>query len=293
MASKQDLIDLQPAEGFFVGIDSDGCAFPTMELKHKECFIPNTVQYFGLQSVSKYARESAEFVNLYSKWRGINRFPALLMAMDLLRERPEVTASGVELPALNELGKWVDSGVALGNPTLTAEVEKNGSAELRHVLEWSTAVNASVDWMVHGCKPFSWVRESLHKMQGKADMLVVSATPVPALEKEWNEHDIASYVRVIAGQEMGNKKEHLQMATGGKYGPQKVLMIGDAPGDMRAARANNALFFPINPGSEQASWKLLHDEAFDRFVAGDYAGDYEAALIGKFEALLPDTPPWK
>jgi phosphoglycolate phosphatase-like HAD superfamily hydrolase len=293
MASKQDLIDLQPKREFFVGIDSDGCAFPTMELKHKECFIPNIVQYFGLQSVSKYAREAAEFVNLYSKWRGINRFPALLMAVDLLKDRPEVTGSGVELPALTELRKWADSGAALGNPTLTAEVEKTGSAELKLVLEWSKAVNASVDWMVHGCKPFAWVRESLQKMQDKADMLVVSATPVPALVKEWTEHGIDKYVRVIAGQEMGSKKEHLELATGGKYDPSKVLMIGDAPGDMRAARANNALFFPINPGHEEASWKVLHDEAFDRFVAGTYAGAYEAGLIEEFEALLPDVPPWK
>ncbi|MCZ6793416.1 MAG: HAD family hydrolase, partial [Planctomycetota bacterium] len=70
---------------FFVGIDSDGCAFDTMELKHKECFIPNIIRYYGLQSVSKYAREAAEFVNLYSKWRGVNRFPALTLTMDLLR----------------------------------------------------------------------------------------------------------------------------------------------------------------------------------------------------------------
>jgi phosphoglycolate phosphatase-like HAD superfamily hydrolase len=199
----------------------------------------------------------------------------------------------VELPGLSELQKWVDSGVALGNPTLIEEVGKTGNPVLKRVLDWSTEVNASVDLMVHGCKPFSWVRESLEKMQDKADMLVVSATPVPALVKEWNEHGIDKFVRVIAGQEMGSKKEHLELATGGKYDPKQVLMIGDAPGDMRAARANHALFFPINPGHEEDSWKLLHDEAFDRFVSGTYAGDYEAGLIGKFEALLPDTPPWK
>src|SRR6185295_15693592 len=75
---------------FFVGIDSDGCAFDTMEVKHKECFIPNIVRFFKLAAVSKFAREAAEFVNLYSKWRGINRFPALTMTMDLLVERPEI-----------------------------------------------------------------------------------------------------------------------------------------------------------------------------------------------------------
>ena len=63
----QPLADLEPQHEFFVGIDSDGCAFDTMEIKHKECFIPNIIKYWDLQPVSKYAREAAEFVNLYSQ----------------------------------------------------------------------------------------------------------------------------------------------------------------------------------------------------------------------------------
>src|SRR3990172_2441242 len=90
----------KPTKEFFVAIVSDGCAFDTMEVKHKECFIPNTINSFDLQAVSKYAREAAEFVNLYSKWRGINRFPALTMTLDLLAERPEVAARHVEIPKL-------------------------------------------------------------------------------------------------------------------------------------------------------------------------------------------------
>lgn len=293
MAHNDALKDLKPTREFFVGIDSDGCAFPTMELKHKECFIPNIVYYYGLQAISKYAREAAEFVNLYSKWRGINRFPALLMVMDLLAERAEVRASGVKLPDLSELRKWSESGAALGNPALKKAVEESGSEALKRDLAWSEAVNKSVDWMVHGCSPFSFVRESLDKIVKKADIVVVSATPGAALEKEWTEHDIARHARVIAGQEMGSKKEHLALAAAGKYAPEKILMIGDAPGDMKAARANNALFFPINPGAEEKSWERLYKEAFERFTAGTYAGAYEAALIEEFEALLPDTPPWK
>ena len=30
------LADMQPHHPFFVGIDSDGCAFDSMEIKHKE-----------------------------------------------------------------------------------------------------------------------------------------------------------------------------------------------------------------------------------------------------------------
>src|SRR3974377_423060 len=82
-----------------IAIDSDGCAFDSMEIKHKECFIPNTIRYWSLQPVSKYARAAAEFVNLYSQWRGINRFPALIMTLDLLREWPEVQRRRARIPA--------------------------------------------------------------------------------------------------------------------------------------------------------------------------------------------------
>ena len=70
-------------------------------------------------------------------------------------------------------------------------------------------------------------------------------------------------------------------------------MIGDAPGDLKASRANDAKFFPINPGHEEASWKRFHDEAIEQFFAGSYTADYEASLIEEFQSHLPETPPWK
>jgi hypothetical protein len=80
------MFKIEKKHDFLVGIDSDGCAFDTMEVKHKECFIPNIINYYNLAGVSKYAREAAEFVNLYSKSRGINRFPALIEALELTRD---------------------------------------------------------------------------------------------------------------------------------------------------------------------------------------------------------------
>ena len=56
------MISIAPKHDFLVGIDSDGCVFDSMELKHKECFIPNFIKFMGLQPVSKYAREACEFV---------------------------------------------------------------------------------------------------------------------------------------------------------------------------------------------------------------------------------------
>ncbi|ARA92648.1 MAG: HAD family hydrolase [Bacteroidetes bacterium] len=288
------LYELTPRHDFFVGIDSDGCAFDTMEIKHKECFIPNIIKFWDLQPVSKYAREAAEFVNLYSTWRGINRWPALVMVFDLLREREEVRARNAAIPEARDLRAFIDSGFPLSNEGLQAYMAEVGAtSELEKGLAWSRAVNASVDDMVHGVAPFPYVRESLALMESQADMVVVSATPVPALTREWTEHDIARYVRVIAGQEMGKKSQHLALATGGKYAPDRVLMIGDAPGDLKAAQATGALFYPITPGHEDEAWRRFHDEAFHRFVEGTYAGAYQDGLIEAYLQHLPDTPPWK
>ncbi|MBN2292589.1 MAG: HAD family hydrolase [Pirellulales bacterium] len=275
---------------FLVGIDSDGCAFDTMELKHKECFIPNIVNYWELQGISKYVREAAEFVNLYSKSRGINRFPALIETFEWLRKRPEVKARGVEVRIPQSVVDWMNKETKLGNPALEKAVAANGDADLKLALEWSLAVNADVTKIVRGVPPFPFVRESLEKLVATSDVIVCSATPQEALVREWEEHDLDKYVAEICGQEAGTKKESLGAAV--NYSKDHTLMIGDAPGDYKAAVANNALFFPINPGAEEASWKRFHDEGIDRFFDGTFAGEYQQALLDEFEGYLPEKPPW-
>ena len=291
--SQEELKSFQARHKFLVAIDSDGCAFDTMEIKHKECFIPNIIKYWNLQAVSKYARAAAEFVNLYSKWRGINRFPALLKTFDLLREWPDVLKRSVTIHEASSLRSWIEKETKLGDPALEQEVANRRDLELSQALEWSQAVNASIADVVHGVPPFPYLRESLQKVSEWADIIVCSATPYEALKREWEEHEIASFTRVIAGQEMGSKKEQLQLATAEKYESHRVLMVGDAPGDMHAAKANGAFFFPINPGEEEKSWECFYMEASDKFQSGEFTEEYESQWITIFEELLPDTPPWQ
>ena len=287
----QILKDFTPSKEFFVGIDSDGCIFDSMEIKHKECFAPMFIKHFDLQAVSKYAREVWEFVNLYSKTRGANRFPALSRALNLLRARPQVIARQVNVADTKAVDEWISRETKLGNATLAAEV-KNGNKRLEHVKRWSDAVNHAVEDIVKGVPPFPLVRESLEKLTQKADAMCISQTPADALKREWSEHGIDRFARIIAGQEMGTKTEHLRYAAKDKYPEQKILMIGDAPGDFKAAKSNGALFFPITPGREEDSWQRLFSEGLDRFFTGRYAGDYEAALVREFEASLPENPAW-
>ena len=233
------MFEIQPKHDFLV------------EVKHKECFIPAIVHYYNLAGVSKYAREAAEFVNLYSKSRGINRFPALIEAIELLQRRPEVQARGVEIVAAPGLIDWMKRETKLGNPALETAAKATGDPDLERALAWSKAVNAAIEKIVRGVPPFPHVRECLEKLAPKADLFVVSATPNEALTREWEEHDLLKYVCAICGQEIGTKKESLANAK--KYPANHTLMIGDAPGDHQAAKANAALFFPINPGHEDVT----------------------------------------
>lgn len=284
------MFEITRKHDFLVGIDSDGCAFDTMEIKHKECFIPNIINSYELQAVSKYAREAAEFVNLYSKSRGINRFPALIEALDWLKRRPDVQARNAKIRIPQGLVEWMKRESKLGNPALEKAVKETSDPDLQQALAWSKAVNESVAKIVRNVPPFPFVRESLEKLAPRADIFVVSATPNEALTREWEEHDIAKYAQAICGQEIGTKKESLTNAR--KYDGDHTLMIGDAPGDYDAAKANSALFYPINPGAEEASWRRFYEEGIERFLTGKFAGGYQKQLLEEFDRYLPAKPPW-
>jgi phosphoglycolate phosphatase-like HAD superfamily hydrolase len=267
-----------------------------MEVKHNDCFSVAVVSDFGLASVSRPVHQAWDFVNLYSQTRGCNRFKALLSVMDLLREMPRVQAAGVKVPELPHLRQWVQTDTQLGNPRLQELIEGSSGErrdELSQVMTWSKHVNQLVSQTVHNLPPFPGVKDSLVRFAEQADVMVVSATPAEALEREWAEHGIDRHVVLIAGQEMGSKTEHLTLAAKGKYADDQVLMVGDAPGDMKAARDVGALFFPINPGGEEESWARLLSEGIERFFAKRYAGGYEKQLVSDFMQLLPSVPPWR
>ena len=105
---------------YLVCIDSDGCVFDTMEIKHKECFCPSYIDYFNLQAVSKYARDAWDFANLYSATRGIHRLRALLLALEVLKDRREVRERGFRTPQLPQLRAYIREGNPLTNAEITS-----------------------------------------------------------------------------------------------------------------------------------------------------------------------------
>ncbi|MCR4391513.1 MAG: HAD family hydrolase [Candidatus Acetothermia bacterium] len=299
MDYRAKLEEFTPRHGFLVCIDSDGCVFDTMGIKQRECFCPWMVAYFGLQPVAQAARECKEFADLFSRTRGANRHITIKRILtELLPSHPQVRRRGFEVPQYPHYFAWVDDpGSSLSNDGLRKAIAQAKSEEerreLEHVLEWSERVNWAIKEIVRGIPPFPFVRESLMEgLSGKADVVVVSQTPLEALEREWAEHGIDRYASLICGQEMGTKAEQVA-ATARHYPKDHVLMVGDAPGDLEAAQANGVLFYPVVPGEEEAAWERFYREALERFFAGSYAGEYERELIGRFERALPERPPWE
>lgn len=286
--SKQDLISLKPRFDAFVGVDSDGCVFDTMEAKQCGHFHPLIVQRWELQTVERSLRDVAEFVNLRSKYRGRNRFPALLMTFELLADQYDVVTAGIVLPPLDDLRAYCESGLPLDNTTLATEATRTGSPMLAKVLAWSLDVNRDIERNLAPIAPFPSALEALKKMNASADVVIVSQTPEEALVREWEQHKMAHFARVIGGQELGSKAEQIELATAGKYKKHRVLLIGDAPGDLEGAQEAGVCFYPIVPGAKDHSWRRLLDEVYDVFLAGRYRGFFEQAFIDKFLAALPD-----
>jgi len=277
---------------FFVGLDSDGCVFNTMEIKHKECFIPQTIKHWGLQQISSLFRETWEFVNLYSIWRGTNRFPALCKVFELLSQRPKIIQLSFEIPNLSPLREWISLTPALDNLFLEEYARKVNNKIIEKALLWSHAVNKAIAEMVYGIPPFKQAVKAIESLQSQADLMVVSQTPLQALASEWQEHGLNKKVTALAGQEHGSKEAQLRHALALGYLAEHILMIGDAVGDLLAAQKAGVLFYPIIPGQEEESWEHFLKEALPRFLSGRYQGSYAAEIIANFKNRLPTDPPW-
>lgn len=287
-----DVAQRTPEKNFLIAIDSDGCAFDSMELKHKECFIPNIIQHWRLQPIARYARQASEFVNLYSRWRGVNRFPALIKTFELLSEWDAVQKLNYKMPDLSAIEEWTSQESKLSNITLSAYCENHDDPILHQALAWSLEANERVDRLVRAeAPPFPRVVDVLQAAGDRAEIMVCSATPHDTLVKEWQAHGMFESVFAVCGQEQGSKKEILQVMKD-KYPAGHILMIGDSPNDMKAAQANDAFFYPIVARDEMASWQHFYEEGLETFFNESFSGEYETKLIEKFLDCLPDTPPW-
>ncbi len=272
---------------FLIGFDSDGCVFDNMTVKHRRCFGPEFIECYGLNAVAGRAADIWDFVNLFGRTRGCNRFRGVIHSLHWLEQCPDVT---IPLPDVSGLKAWADQASNLSNSALEEYRKSHPSPELDRALEWSCGVNRRISALNIEFPPIAGVREAFADAERFADLTVISQAPSATVEHEWHRHGIDSSIARICGQESGSKADQLRSADDGFYAPGRLLLVGDAPGDRAAAAECGALFYPIVPGREAESWREFRTEALPRFFAGTYAGAYQDSKLSAFESALPEKP---
>ena len=295
LLSINDLENHVPEKNYFVGIDSDGTVFNSMELKHKDCFVGCLIRAFSLASIAHEVHIVWNYVNIFSMTRGTNRFKALILTFDYLSKMESVKKSKINIPKLNSIRNWLISNKPLTNEILK-EIILNSSGNEKTYLEntfiWSENVNETVKKTVFNLPPMTGALNAMSKIKKFADVVVISNTPLKTLNREWSENNIESNVLYIGGQETGTKTEMLNAVAKHKYKSENILIIGDSLGDLNAAKNINALFFPILPLIEEKSRELFNQKGFQNFLDGSFRGQFEDNLIEKFHLTLNIKPDW-
>lgn len=260
-------------------VDSDGCAMDTMDIKHKRCFGPKMIECYGLRAHRDAVQTLWNEINLYRLSRGINRFLALVETLKAIEERGICKLS----EPYDRLEAWANTSSELSMPALSAEIEKTGDPQLALALHWSKEVNEAISKLSDDHGAYPGVKESLAELSRVADISVVSSANGGALESEWQKCELHTYINALLGQESGSKafciSELLRL---GRYEKNRVLMVGDAPGDLRAAEKNGVLYYPILVGKEEFSWNRLRNEAIGRLMDGSFEGEYQEQLKKEF-----------
>ena len=291
----EDFQKHKPNKEYFVGIDSDGTVFNSMELKHKDCFIGSLIRIFDLAPITHEIHIVWNYVNIYSINRGTNRFKALLLTFNYLREMERIKTLNIEIPRLKILNRWINRSKQLSNDSLKrffSEASMNEKSELETVLEWSEDVNRMVRITAINLPPMKGALEAIGLLKNNVDLVVVSNTPLETLNREWSENNINNNVLYIGGQETGTKSQMLKAVAENKYEQNKILIIGDSPSDLQAAQNINALFFPILPSQEEMSWIEFNNVGYEYFINNSYKGDYQNNQKQKFQSILNLPPPW-
>ena len=273
-----DLQKFKKDKDFLVCIDSDGCAIDSMNIKHIRCFGPELIGEWSLAEWKDEILEKWNYVNLFSLTRGINRFKGLLTALR------EIDKKYVKVEDLDSFAKWVETTGELSNNSLMRAIESNPhSICLKKALSWSNRVNESIKNLPEEeVVPFEMVKEALIFAHERADIAIVSSANLGAILDEWERHELLPHVDLVLAQDAGTKSYCIQQLLKKGYDPSKVVMCGDAPGDMDAAEKNGVFYYPIKVNLERESWVEFIDTGFNRLLDGSYAGEYQSVKIDEF-----------
>lgn len=259
---------------YLICVDSDGCVMDTMNCKHFHCFGPCMVHEWVLEPWQEEILHRWNEINLFRMTRGINRFEALAIVLEEISEKytPIIGVSGLK--------HWVNTAPALSNDSILEAImaceDDDTRLCLQKALVWSLAVNDHINRLPEELKkPFDGALECLAACHAVADVAMVSSANRDAVEEEWEKFGLLEHTDIVLAQDVGSTDYCISKMLSFGYDPQKVLMVGDAPGDRDAAEKTGIWYFPILVNWEEECWSELREGALDLFLAGSYGSIQE------------------
>ena len=255
---------------YLVCVDSDGCVMDTMNCNHFHCFGPCMVTEWGLEEWKQTILDRWNVINLFSMTRGINRFKGLAMALG------EIDKQYKPITGIAALQHWVEVAPALSNDGVVKAAAEATDADAKLVFEkalsWSKAVNAAIVELDESLKvPYNGAYEGLAAAHRFADVAMVSSANRDAVEEEWGKFGLLEHTDIVLAQDVGSKAACIKEMLKFGYDVNKVVMIGDAPGDCDAAEKNGVHYYPILVNHEKESWDEAITVAFGKLQSGEYA----------------------
>lgn len=254
---------------YLICVDSDGCVLDTMNCKHFHCFGPCLVAEWALEQWQEDILRRWNDINLFQMTRGINRFRALVMILE------EISQKYTPIIGVDGLKRWVESAPALSNEELSsaldAETDEDARLCMYKALIWSLAVNESVNRLpVELKKAFDGAELALIKAHGFADVAVISGANRDAVEEEWEVLGLLEHTDLVLAQDVGSTTHCIEKMLEFGYDREKVLLIGDDPGDSESARKSGIWFYPILVNWEEESWAECRAEAMEWLRQGSF-----------------------
>lgn len=271
------LSEFKKTKDFLVCVDSDGCAMDTMDIKHIRCFGPCMVEVWQLQKWEKEILKRWNEINLYTLTRGINRFKGLSLALSEINEQYRA------IDGIDDLIYWSENADELSNASLKKEIKKSPEKEIfKLALKWSENVNEAIKKLPESeIKPFPLVKEALKLAHEKADVAIVSSANLGAVLDEWEKHGLLEHTDIVLTQNVGSKAFCISELLKKGYDNKKVVMCGDAPGDLKAAESNKVYYFPILVKNEEKSWQGFINQGFSHLLNDSYE-EYETIIKRDF-----------
>lgn len=259
-------------------VDSDGTVMDSMTLKHNLCFGPALITIFDLEEYKEDILREWNDINLYRISRGINRFDGLYQVLVYVNNKYK------KIDLLSSYKTWLDNTKSKSSKDLELYISTTGKKELQKVVDWNDETNRLITLHQNDVMPFNNVKDTFEQLHKDFTIIIISSANNNAVMHEWNKFDLLKYVDKVCTQEMGSK-EHCIALMLDEYKPVDSIMLGDAKGDLEAARHNKILFYPLIPKQEDKCWLKFKNEYSIKFLTGEYK-DIESKLIDEFLTSL-------